>query len=66
MGGTQRVSGWKPIRTAASVVGGDLCTDEECLEARLFAHGEIPWGQLAFQSTHDALREYLGGRLFQF
>lgn len=51
---------------AASVVGGDLCTDEECLEARLFTPGDIPWGQLAFQRTHDALREYLGGRLFQF
>ena len=51
---------------AASVVGGDLCPDEECLEARLFTPGDIPWGHLAFQSTHDALREYLGGRLFQF
>ena len=51
---------------AASIVGGELCTDEECLEARLFTRDEIPWGELAFPSTHDALQEYLAGRLFQF
>lgn len=51
---------------AASVVGGDLCTDEECLEARLFSPDEIPWRELAFRSTHDALQEYLAGRVFQF
>lgn len=51
---------------AATAVGGDLCTDEECLEARLFAPKEIPWGALAFRSTHDALQEYLAGRVFQF
>jgi 8-oxo-dGTP diphosphatase len=42
----------------ATVLGGDLCTDDECLEARYFSAGEIPWSQLAFRSTHDALREY--------
>ncbi len=51
---------------AATAVGGRLCPDEECLEVRLFAESEIPWGELAFPSTHDALREYLAGRLFQF
>ncbi len=51
---------------AATAVGGRLCTDEECLEVRLFAASEIPWGELAFPSTRDALREYLAGRLFQF
>lgn len=39
--------------------GGDL-------EARLVTADEIPWGELAFESTHDALRAYLAGRLFQF
>jgi 8-oxo-dGTP diphosphatase len=48
---------------AARVVGGELCTDEECLEARLFAPAEIPWNQLAFDSTTRALREYLGSDL---
>jgi 8-oxo-dGTP diphosphatase len=44
---------------AATAVGGELCTDEECLEARLFLPDEIPWDELAFQSTSEGLREYL-------
>jgi 8-oxo-dGTP diphosphatase len=44
---------------AARIVGGELCTDEECLEARLFTPEEIPWSQLAFHSTTQALRDYL-------
>jgi 8-oxo-dGTP diphosphatase len=44
----------------ATIAGGTLCADDECLEARLFEPHEIPWGELAFPSTHDALREYLG------
>jgi 8-oxo-dGTP diphosphatase len=42
----------------ASVLGGELCTDDECLEARLFAAAEIPWDELAFRSTRDALEDY--------
>ena len=44
---------------AARVVGGELCSDEECLEARLFDPAEIPWDRLAFDSTTKALRQYL-------
>jgi 8-oxo-dGTP diphosphatase len=44
---------------AATMTGGELCTDEECLEARLFSPEEIPWDALAFRSTREALREYL-------
>lgn len=44
---------------AASIVGGALCTDEECLEARLFRIEEIPWDALAFRSTREALSDYL-------
>jgi 8-oxo-dGTP diphosphatase len=44
---------------AATALGGELCTDEECLEARLFTPDEIPWTALAFQSTTEGLREYL-------
>ena len=44
---------------AATVLGGELCTDEECLEARLFTPDEIPWDDLAFQSTTEGLRDYL-------
>jgi ADP-ribose pyrophosphatase YjhB (NUDIX family) len=46
---------------AATAVGGELCTDEECLEARLFTADEIPWSELAFASTAEGLREYLVG-----
>lgn len=43
---------------AATMVGGELCTDEECLEAKLFAVDEIPWDELAFRSTREGLRDY--------
>jgi len=43
---------------AATVIGGELCTDDECLEARLFDEAEIPWDSLAFRSTSEALRDY--------
>ena len=45
---------------AATAIGGDLCTDEECLEARVFRPGDIPWEQLAFRSTSEALRDWTG------
>jgi 8-oxo-dGTP diphosphatase len=44
----------------ATMIGGCLGCDDEGLEARFFAPDAIPWNELAFQSTHDALREYLG------
>jgi 8-oxo-dGTP diphosphatase len=46
---------------AAKVTGGELAAGPECLEARAFAVDEIPWGELAFSSTRDALRDYLRG-----
>ena len=48
---------------AALVLGGELCTDEECLEARLFAPAEIPWDELAFESTREGLQDYLTGKI---
>lgn len=47
---------------AATAVGGELCADEECLEAGLFDPGDIPWDELAFHSTRQALRDFLDGR----
>ncbi len=41
------------------VVGGPLKAMDETLEAATFAPDEIPWGELAFDSTRVALREYL-------
>ena len=46
---------------AATIVGGELLWDDESLEGRFFAPEEIPWEELAFRSTSQALREYLGG-----
>jgi ADP-ribose pyrophosphatase YjhB (NUDIX family) len=42
----------------ATAIGGELCTDDDCLEARLFSAEEIPWDELAFRSTRDALTDY--------
>jgi len=43
---------------AATALSGELCGDDECLEAGLFTPDAIPWGALAFRSTGDALRDY--------
>ncbi len=43
----------------ATMTGGTLECDDECLEVRLFAAGDIPWDELAFSSTKQALREFL-------
>ena len=48
---------------AATVVGGELRADDESLEAAWFGEEQLPWAELAFQSTHDALRDYLRGVL---
>jgi 8-oxo-dGTP diphosphatase len=43
---------------AATALSGELCGDDECLDARLFAPDELPWQELAFRSTTEALRDY--------
>ncbi len=48
---------------AATVLGGRLAIDEECLEASEFVPGAIPWDDLAFRSTREGLRDYLAGLL---
>lgn len=48
---------------AATAVGGTLCIDEECLETAEFDAARIPWDELAFRSTHEALHDYLAGIL---
>ncbi len=47
---------------SATVIGGELCSDDECLEAKMFAADEIPWNELAFRSTGEALRDYFEAR----
>jgi ADP-ribose pyrophosphatase YjhB (NUDIX family) len=44
---------------AADVVGGTLAAGDECDEARSFPPEEIPWDELAFESTRAALKDYL-------
>jgi ADP-ribose pyrophosphatase YjhB (NUDIX family) len=46
---------------AATMIGGCLGCDEESLEARFFEPEAIPWDELAFRSTYEALRGFLGG-----
>ena len=48
---------------AATAIGGALCTDEECLETAEFDVSAIPWDDLAFRSTHEALQDYMAGFL---
>jgi 8-oxo-dGTP diphosphatase len=48
---------------AATAIGGTLCADDECLETAEFDVSAIPWDDLAFRSTHDALHDYLAGFL---
>ena len=43
----------------ARVVGGQLQAMDETLEVQTFALTEVPWDELAFPSTRDALTEYL-------
>jgi hypothetical protein len=44
------------------VLSGELRIDRESLEVRAFAESEIPWDELAFPSTRDALRDFLRSR----
>jgi 8-oxo-dGTP diphosphatase len=44
---------------AAQIVGGDLAAGDESVEAATFLPGEIPWHDLAFDSTRDALKDYI-------
>lgn len=43
----------------AKVTSGVPAPGEEALEVRLFSPEEIPWEELAFPSTRDALRDVL-------
>jgi ADP-ribose pyrophosphatase YjhB (NUDIX family) len=44
---------------AAEVAGGRLQACDECLEVRTFAPEDVPWDDLAFDSTRAALRDYI-------
>jgi ADP-ribose pyrophosphatase YjhB (NUDIX family) len=44
---------------SATLLGGCLACDDEGLEAAIFAPDAIPWTELAFRSTREALEEVL-------
>ena len=44
-----------------TATGGTVCMDDECLETAEVDRTAIPWAELAFRSTHEALRDYLKG-----
>ncbi|HYB96559.1 MAG TPA: NUDIX hydrolase [Vicinamibacterales bacterium] len=48
---------------AATMLSGELAVDDESSEAREFTVDEIPWDDLAFRSTNEALRDYLNGHI---
>ena len=48
---------------AATMISGTLAIDDESSEIREFSVEEIPWDNLAFRSTHEALRDYIDGRV---
>ncbi len=43
----------------ARVLGGTLRADDDVCDARMIAPAEIPWEQLAFASSHSAIRDWL-------
>lgn len=47
------------IAYAAHVVGGDLQARDESLDARIFSPSQIPWAELGFRSTQDAIKDYI-------
>jgi 8-oxo-dGTP diphosphatase len=44
---------------AANIIGGELKAADETLEAKRFELNNIPWDELAFPSTRDALKAYI-------
>ncbi len=44
---------------SAEVVGGELKALDESLEAGSFSISELPWEELAFPSTREALEDYI-------
>ena len=47
----------------ATITGGTLTIDDESSEGAFFEPSAIPWNDLAFRSTYEALQEYLGAKL---
>ena len=48
---------------AATMISGELAIDDEGLGDARVRLDDIPWDELAFRSTHEALRDYIDGRI---
>lgn len=48
---------------AATMISGQMAMDDEGLEIREFSVDEIPWDDLAFRSTNEALRDYIAEKV---
>jgi ADP-ribose pyrophosphatase YjhB (NUDIX family) len=62
--GVAPLAGWNERRGILIVyravpVGGELAAGDDVSEARWFAPAQIPWTELAFESTVQFLREWL-------
>lgn len=44
------------------VISGDLHAQDDVTEARWFEIDEIPWNDLAFETTHEMLRQWVAER----
>jgi 8-oxo-dGTP diphosphatase len=58
--GVYSYAGWLEVVVVyiSEYVSGELTADDESMEVDLLSPGEIPWQNLAFQSTRDALMDY--------
>jgi 8-oxo-dGTP diphosphatase len=45
---------------SAEAVSGEFAAGDESLDAAVFRANKIPWDELAFDSTRDALKDYIG------
>jgi ADP-ribose pyrophosphatase YjhB (NUDIX family) len=59
------LAGWNERRGIlivyrAEPIGGELVARDDVSDARWFAAAELPWTELAFESTAQFLREWLG------
>ncbi len=47
------------VAYAARIAGGDLRAGDDATDVRVYRPAEIPWDDLAFWSTRDALKDWL-------
>jgi len=59
--GVYSYHGWLEVVIVyvAEYLSGNLVAGDESIDMKLLSPGEIPWKDLAFRSTKDALRDYI-------